>query len=231
MGGFGAWGLPGLLATAMAMDDISSTKHNFSTTGTGDLHLVAAPDGDSQKDQLCVFCHTPHQGDTTQGVVLWNRRINESGYTMYDSATMDMTVAAQPQSVSLACLSCHDGTIAFDALRNGPGSGDYNANAPARGWNFKDNANKMPSSSAAYVALDLANDHPVSVTFDDGADNAFYDKDSVLAAGLKFYDAPSRSSGDQVECASCHNPHSADIQPFLRKSNARSELCLTCHIK
>lgn len=218
-------------ATALAVDDISSTKHNLSTTGTGNYHLTAAPGGDSEKDQICVFCHTPHHANTTVGVALWNRRVNTSGYTMYDSATIQMTIAAQPQTVSMACLSCHDGTIAFDALRNGPGPGDYNANAPARGWTFQNNVNKMPSTSSAYLAQDLSNDHPVSVTFDNTADTAFYDISTVEAGSLKFYYDPADSSKDQVECATCHNPHSAEFPPFLRKSNAASAICLTCHIK
>jgi len=32
---------------------------------------------------------------------------------------------AQPQGVSLACLSCHDGTIGIDSLINAPGSGGF----------------------------------------------------------------------------------------------------------
>ena len=32
-----------LPATALAADDISLTKHNLSTTGTGDIHLTVSP--------------------------------------------------------------------------------------------------------------------------------------------------------------------------------------------
>lgn len=216
---------------ALAADDIAATKHNLSTTGTGTVHLSAAPGGDTEKDQICVFCHTPHHGDTTVGVALWNRDINTTGYTMYDSATIDMTIAAQPQGVSLACLSCHDGTIAFDALLNGPGSGDYNGNAWARGWTWTGGRNKMPANSAALLTQDLTNDHPVSVTYDITADTAFHSQASVETAGLKFYDNAAGTSTDQVECATCHNPHSAEFPPFLRMSNSGSQLCLTCHIK
>ena len=35
----------------------------------------------------------------------------------------------------------------------------------------------------------------------------------------------------KVECSSCHLVHDPSIPPFLRKSNAGSQLCLTCHVK
>lgn len=223
--------LLGLLAwpSALAEDDISSTKHNLSTTGMGDIHLTVSPG--NGKDQICVFCHTPHHADTTVGVVLWNRRVDTHGYTMYDSGTIDMPIAAQPQTISLACLSCHDGTIAFDALRNGPGAGDYNGNAWARGWTFRDGENKMPYGSYARIGQDLSDDHPISVTYDTWADPAFYDQGSVESAGLRFYSDPSRTRRDQLECGTCHNPHTEDYEPFLRMDNGQSALCLTCHIK
>ncbi len=218
----------GLLGnTALAADDISSTKHNLSTSGTGSIKLASAPGADTDKDQLCSFCHTPHFGDASVGVVLWNRSVNTSGYTMYSSSSIDMTIASQPQGVSLACLSCHDGTIAFDNLRNGPGAGDYNGNTWSRGWSWTSNVNKMSGSASANVGQDLSNDHPVSVTYDNTADTAFYSATAVTSAGLRLYG----SGGNQVECGSCHNPHNNTYAPFLRINNQGSALCLTCHVK
>lgn len=34
-----------------------------------------------------------------------------------------------------------------------------------------------------------------------------------------------------VECASCHQPHDPQYGTFLRNNNARSKICLACHIK
>ena len=34
-----------------------------------------------------------------------------------------------------------------------------------------------------------------------------------------------------VECGSCHDPHNENVATFLRKSNAGSALCSTCHTK
>ena len=34
-----------------------------------------------------------------------------------------------------------------------------------------------------------------------------------------------------IECSSCHDPHTANTQLFLRLPNEGSKLCLTCHSK
>ena len=112
-------------------EDIRNTKHNLAantdilSTGT---------------TEVCVFCHTPHGGRTDVGgstnvpatglAPLWNRTLPpQNGFTMYDSPNFDKQLNGAidgPKGISLACLSCHDGTIAFDALINAPGSGGYN---------------------------------------------------------------------------------------------------------
>ncbi|HET8759551.1 MAG TPA: hypothetical protein VFN94_00680, partial [Nitrospiria bacterium] len=62
---------------------------------------------------------------------LWNRALPPSNqFTNYTSPNFDNdlgTETAGPKGVSLACLSCHDGVIALDALINAPGSGGFNA--------------------------------------------------------------------------------------------------------
>ena len=127
---------------------------------------------------------------------------------MYSSATIDMDIAGGPQGVSLACLSCHDGTIAVDS---------FGGNSSGTSW----------VSGSALIGTDLSSLHPVSVTYDTTKDPDFNNKTSVVAAGLVLYG----DHKDQVECGSCHNPHDPTNQPFLRISNAGSALCLTCHNK
>jgi predicted CXXCH cytochrome family protein len=40
------------------------------------------------------------------------------------------------------------------------------------------------------------------------------------------------ATNDQVECATCHNPHDqTTFGKFLRFDNAASALCTTCHNK
>ena len=53
-----------------------------------------------------------------------------------------------------------------------------------------------------------------------------------------LFTKPGAGTPDQLECASCHEPHmhgdsanAAGNFPFLIKSNQNSQLCLTCHNK
>jgi len=79
-------------------------------------------------NQICVFCHTPHGFNAVTSGPLWNKQVNSSAaYTVYNagsnnSSTLDAD-APVIGSVSLACLSCHDGTQAMDNMINAPGSG------------------------------------------------------------------------------------------------------------
>jgi predicted CXXCH cytochrome family protein len=79
-------------------------------------------------NQICVFCHTPHGFNAVQSGPLWNKAVNSSQtYAVYNTGTnVSSTLDADKPSigsVSLACLSCHDGTQAMDNMINGPGSG------------------------------------------------------------------------------------------------------------
>lgn len=115
------------LNRAQASEDIAHTKHNLAVNpdiqaGNGKYNL---------NGEICVFCHTPHAGRLDVGggaAPLWNRRIPFSAsYTPYDSPNFDKAgiTPGMPKGVSLACLSCHDGTIGFDSLVNAPGSGGF----------------------------------------------------------------------------------------------------------
>ena len=214
-----------LSGSAFAADNVTNSKHNLSSSGATYGNTIYTTDG---TDEVCVFCHTPHHGDKAgTGVALWNRAATAATFTMYSTSTIDMTISAQPQGVSLACLSCHDGTVAFDNLYNGPGAGDYNGNVWARGWTWTGSVNTMAGSASANVGMDLSNDHPISVTYDATLDTAFQSTSAVTGAGLALYG----SGSDQVECGSCHNPHNSTYAPFLRINNQASSLCLACHIK
>jgi predicted CXXCH cytochrome family protein len=199
---------------------VVGSKHDL-TSATGGSHYKT-----TGTDQVCVFCHTPHLSSTV--APLWNRTASTVSYQMYNnsvSGTMDMTVAANPQGVSAVCLSCHDGTVAFDSLLNKPGAG---SGAPS-GWSWNAAGNTMTSATSPTPMLgsDLRNDHPISVTYDASKDPAFVTSAGGAVNGLPLYG----SGKNQVECASCHNVHDNANAPFLRVANGGSALCLKCHIK
>lgn len=212
---------------SIALADVVGSVHDL-TTATGGAFSTT-----SDTDEVCVFCHTPHAGNSN-GAPLWNRQTPAGPYTMYDSTfspTIDMTVAGTPQGVSAACLSCHDGTIAFDVLVNattsGSGTYNYTAGGADQGWAFTGADSMLGRGLPTEFGTDLTNQHPISVTYDPAQDPAFNTAASVTGAGLVLYGG----AADQVECGTCHNPHDTTNVPFLRIPNAASALCTTCHIK
>lgn len=205
------------MVASIAKAAVKDTKHNLSTSAsTGNTFKLTAG-----TDEVCVFCHTPHFSATS--APLWNRTASSATYTMYTSITKDMTTASTPQGVSAACLSCHDGTVAFDALLNKPGSG---SGAPS-GWTWNGGNANISTSANAALSANLTNDHPISITYDITKDTAFNAATSGKVGTLPLYGA----SKDQVECSSCHDVHGGAAVPFLRLANTGSALCLACHVK
>jgi len=209
-------------ALVHAVDNVAATKHNLSSTQPDKVNNLST----EATAFVCGFCHSPHT-EAGGPAPLWNRGASAATYTMYDSPTIDMTIAAAPASISLACLTCHDGTVGFDQLINGAGSGNYVAAGADQGWVF--NLNAVPTADTmpagvTNLGIALTGDHPISVTYDPAADTAFNTLASVQAA-LQLYGA----GENQVECASCHNPHESTNATFLRVGI--DTLCTTCHIK
>ena len=159
--------LLGAMGSAPALAGIASTKHNLGSTGTG----VNKFDGTGE---ICVFCHTPHGADTSAAVPLWNRKLGDPAtYQTYNSlGTSSLDGATAPVgSVSLACLSCHDGTQAMNVMINQPGSGGYNAAGAAMAGNWtgaNQTAGAIGSGLITNIGQDLRNDHPVGIQYGGG---------------------------------------------------------------
>jgi len=237
-----------LFASAARAQGILGTKHNLTASGTGSVHSTTA-DG-LGGPEVCVFCHTPHGSDTSVAAPLWNRASNLTGYTMYNSPSLDGTVDSQPTGVSVACLSCHDGTIAFDALRNLPGSGGFTNSPSTSGtssWLFTGTPDKkMPVGAITNLGQDLTNDHPISIDYQSAKSPSATSGTNDHATGFKtpttgswttdfYYANGIKISGGKVQCNSCHDPHRSDTPTFLRinasTGNQQSAVCLTCHNK
>lgn len=161
-------------------------------------------------DQTCIYCHTPHNGLSAL-VPLWNHPTTATTtFTLYPSGGTLNSTPVQPTGASLACMSCHDGTLAADSYGGSTGT--------------------HPITTTANLGTSLANDHPISIDYDSAlatADTALVSPASVslVVAGIPLFNK-------KLECASCHNVHdNTTAQPFLRVSNAGSALCLKCHLK
>lgn len=237
-----AWG-------AVSAQTISGTKHDLGSGGS-------APVLQGQTAEVCVFCHTPHGSDNSASVPLWNKTLNATPattYTTYDSlgtSSQDGEVV-DVGSVSIACLSCHDGTQAMDNMLNEPGSGAQNTFATTLG------AMTGPNNGIAMLGTDLRNDHPIGIQYAGGGsggtlvDQDFKAPTSGTANGTTIWwvstDAnTTREKTDLplynreltvgspepfVECASCHDPHEDTNATFLRVANDNSDVCLACHTK
>jgi predicted CXXCH cytochrome family protein len=194
-----------LVSAAASAQQVAGTKHDmgFNSGNTSD------------NGQICVYCHTPHNSSITDPTPpLWNKVLTTETFGIYGSSTIG-NATGQPEGTSLACLTCHDGTLALDAMIN-----------PPIGFTADNNTiGAVPGN----LGTNLSNDHPISIGYSLAADAAFVAPASVTTILPLF--PGTQDATYQVECASCHNVHNDLIEPFLRISNDNSEVCLTCHVK
>ena len=167
-----AMGGVALTTPVAAQTGIATTKHNLGSTGTG----VNKFDGTAE---ICVFCHTPHGADTSAAVPLWNRVLpSGTSYTTYASlgtSTLDAKTTTNVGSVSIACLSCHDGTQAMNTVINAPGSGNYSATGVtmAGTWTGANQTDgKIGPDTITNIGKDLKNDHPIGIQYGGGGVNS-----------------------------------------------------------
>ncbi|MEH6616313.1 MAG: cytochrome c3 family protein [Porticoccus sp.] len=155
-----------LLSSSVALAGVAATNHNLSSAGTG-------PNTFSGTTEICVFCHTPHGSDITASVPLWNRSVPlPATFTTYDSlgtSSLDGAMA-QVGSVSVACLSCHDGAQAMDTILNDPGSGAVVASFTAGTWTGADRP-----AGIALIGTELRDDHPIGIAYAGGATGGDFD--------------------------------------------------------
>lgn len=152
------------LFSAMAVSSgayagIVGSKHDLGSGGQGQ--------GAGGTQEVCVFCHTPHGADTGAPAPLWNKNLadpaNYVGSRYSDLGTSSLDGAEAPVgSVSLSCLSCHDGTQAMDVVINAPGRGGYNSGGASLGGG-------SAMTGFTNLGTDLRNDHPVSIQYAGGA--------------------------------------------------------------
>ena len=201
------------------------------------------------RNGVCSPCHSAHNTDPAQIAPLWNHATTTTVFTKYSSPTLNASVGA-PSGVSLACLSCHDGTV---GINQSIGS----TNAPV-------------IIDAQYIigggTGDLHTTHPISFTYDaalataDGElENPTTYKIGDTKTKLTINVAPVPTAAEpgsvikgktideamlfnhKMECASCHDVHkmsgyapNSGILVRLTGNDATgrgSIICRTCHIK
>lgn len=173
----------------------------------------------SERQQICIFCHKPHDGDqSVSDAPLWNHQSTTKQFQLYNSPTIDAAVS-QPTGASKLCLSCHDGTVAVDSYGGKTGvihlGGDLSVGAD-----------------------ELTNDHPISFVYDDSlsAEDGELFPPSSSPSGLGRTIKEDLLFDSFLECSSCHDVHNGPAATavndnLLVLTQTQSQLCLVCHDK
>ncbi|MBI5470898.1 MAG: cytochrome c3 family protein [Ignavibacteriae bacterium] len=211
-----------MAATVSLAQTIVGSKHDLSTGG-------GITNKSTNETQVCIFCHTPHQ-TTVTATPLWNKVLSsQASYGVYASSSMNATPAdiGGGTGTSNLCMSCHDGTVAVNNLGNKSTFG-----VPTMGSGVElDATGKIAAGRDANLGTSLTNDHPINFDYD--ATLATNDGGLVTPVSTAWVDAAHTIPlyGAKVQCASCHDAHKSTHGSFMRKSNAASALCVTCHTK
>lgn len=227
----------GALLTAPALQaGIIGTPHDFS----GESWNISPSDPNS----VCGPCHQPHHADS-RVIPLWGHTTSQGPWIMYNTNNVPVSrmvaiPSATPTGISLACLSCHDGTVAVNSFGGTLVGGTASF-----------------ITNRANLGSDLTHTHPISFTYDEnlvgegpGRDkNLHLITDPVLTPSSGTF-VPGNdmtvqgfllTGNKKVECSSCHDVHNQEGTPYSLTSNPKlvkilgtqagrgSLLCRSCH--
>ncbi len=208
--------LPGRIIIALLLVAGASAAHAQSRTTITDSPHNLSPKT-SQGPDVCRYCHAPH-GAIGGARGLWNHQLSTSDTKLpADPANPKATGSLPANSPSRLCLSCHDGTVAL-------------------GSTYADRemlpTSKLPVSGGSLLGTDLQRDHPLS--FDAWTRNPNLRDDLFTSMPRKTANTAVKLPAGRVECTTCHEPHTANIDPqrptkFLVTNNAQGALCKSCH--
>ncbi len=169
---------------------------------TGSPHDFYGPS--APFEMRCAPCHASPMPTTQPWIWHWDPR------TPFDQRLGSIRERRQIAPSSILCLSCHDGTIASEIV--GGGSDD--------------------ALFASGALVNPGRDHPIGVEYPPLARaRPALRRDYVPIAKLESEGRIKLPEG-RVECVSCHEPHNAyGHRGMLVKSDRRSGLCLSCHLK
>lgn len=251
----------GSLLAFTAQAGIVGSKHDFSQWS-----FNINNSDKSDPNTVCGVCHTPHHADQNSGPLWGHASIGNTGWKMYGAtigagaqsspgATVNHAVPTAPNASSLACLSCHDGSVAINAYGN-----PANSSTPVYV------TGTAAISDDAGLKKNLSHSHPISFQYQSvvgigaGKNQWIYDQNSSVlvptANSATFTPGPDMSikgflldSQGNLECSSCHDVHAQQgsaydpvLNPKLVKINGTapntvngnqtgSLLCRSCHNK
>lgn len=182
--------------------DIVNTRHNLSAWSP--YQSSAAADSSSldiRKNRVCIFCHMPHNADSTQAP-LWGHMSTVTASFTVVSTTVGRK---QPNGISRKCLGCHDGTVAVGAILHVDGDIVMQGNSIESGTGL------LLPGSRGYIGTNLTTGHwahPVSINYSTAAFLKEQADPGKMVIPLSDYNKKAILDGEgRVQCSSCHNPH------------------------
>lgn len=232
----------------------NGNKHNLrsSNSGAGITYRAQVNAADRRHDEICIFCHTPH--NASPSTPLWGRKptvVSSFGHYSSTSLVIDnpgvrtTSDYKEPNGSSRLCLSCHDGATALGAVLYGTqipmvaGKDKIERSYDPGRYNVFNPNN--PVTGVPEAAYDATNHHhPVSFIYDNSV------KSSIQSIKGGVYNYPPTEANVKLDrkgylqCTTCHNPHQDQsgmgaTVPFwvLGKNVSAADdyntVCLSCH--
>jgi hypothetical protein len=185
-------------------------KHNLSALNLDPLVTYKATNdavGNPRGQQICIFCHTPHNSNVEGQTPLWNRNFSSQNFQRYSSLTLQIRnstkfpdaqygASAQPNGSSKLCLSCHDGVSNLGAVLDG--SPIAMTKDVITGFaSFKPDTNKMKTGH-----------HPVSFVYNGVVRDAIqFAKLPATVFTLPALSQVKLDKQSRMQCTTCHDAH------------------------
>ena len=198
-----------IIGAALALAAASVTSANAGVAGSA--HDFAKEAWNVNAD-ICGPCHMAHGSDpNNQLIPLWSRAVPTATWTPFVSP--HGTTIGSPKDASLACLSCHDGTVAYNQLKGQTVGtpqyvqGDYvigqGAQRDLRGdhpisFDYNEAVTKSPTNTLklpSEVLSSAATLPPGNTLNGQTVQQAFLKKGTGLAGNTA------------IQCTSCHDIH------------------------
>lgn len=191
-------------------------KHNLSGPNLTVAYRATNDATNNPRGQeICIFCHTPHNANVEGQAPLWNRAFSSVTFQRYTSTTLHIRhitnaqygEGAQPNGSSRLCLSCHDGVSKLGVIYNGP-------EIPMAGAD-------VITGLASFSNKLATGHHPISFVYLTGFNAKATPQTGTIHAELpasyrflpisssykvKLFDTKRNGNG-WMQCTTCHDPH------------------------
>lgn len=228
-----------MMMSSSSKATIIGSKHDFSTETNywigGDDWIVSYG-----ATNVCGECHTIHHAQNTANGPLFvhTPSANVGAFLTYDqggSATFPSGLTITLGPGSLACLSCHDGSVAINSTTTYNGTPTITGGTPVMIA-----ASAVITESTGGQGNDLTHMHPIGVNYTT-ASSDLPGQFNALANTFAAPGSPTVQSvleggvnGPSVECATCHDIHrtvGASTTSGIYTIASGQALCLGCHNK